>query len=75
MITLVALVCHMIINITSPVCHEEVVLKEEMSMFSCQMRSQIVVADWKEKSVYSGEQWTVMDIGCVPGDYDPMDSI
>lgn len=75
MITLVALICHVIADISDPVCHEEIVLKEEMSMMSCQIKSQIVIADWKEKSVYSGEQWVVMDIGCVPGDYQPRDSI
>ena len=75
MITLVVVICHMLELISQPVCHEEVVIRSEQTLMACQMQSQIVIADWKEKSIYRGDQWTITNIGCFPGDYQPKDSI
>lgn len=75
MTTLVVVICHMLGAISTPICHEEIVSKIEQSMRACQVESQIVVADWKGKSIYRGDQWTVMNIGCAPGDYQPKDAI
>jgi hypothetical protein len=39
------------------------------------MLSQPALADWKERSIYRGEQWRVSRIKCVPGDYVPKQHI
>lgn len=75
MITLVAVVCHALGTISAPVCHEEVVVKKEAEMMTCMRMAQPVVADWKEKSKFSGDQWTVVGVACRPGDYLPNDAI
>lgn len=75
MITLVTLMCHLLEGIASPVCHEVVVAKLVMPMEVCQMHSQIIIADWKEKSIYQGDKWTVSQIECLPGNYQPKDAI
>jgi hypothetical protein len=36
-----------------------------MPMQAC-MLSQPALADWKERSIYRGEQWRVSRIKCVP---------
>ena len=51
-----------------------VVLKNNMPMQSC-MLSQPALAEWKERSIYRGEQWRVSRIKCVPGDYVPKERI
>lgn len=73
-ITVVALMCHSLAGITTPVCREEIVIKQDMPMQACEM-SQAAVADWKEKSIYRGEQWSIGRIRCIPGDYVPKDAI
>ena len=67
-ITVVALICHTLASIPQPVCREEIVVKDEMPMQAC-MLSQPAIADWKRRSIFSGDQWTVARIKCVPGDY------
>ena len=67
-ITVVALMCHTLVSIPQPVCREEIVVKDEMPMQAC-MLSQPAIADWKRHSIFSGDQWTVSRIKCVPGDY------
>lgn len=75
MITIVTLMCH-IINLGIPLCHEEVVAKIEMSMMACQIGHQQIVSDWKEKTKFKGDQWTVAMIHCYPGEnYQPRDAI
>lgn len=73
-ITVVALVCHMIAPIPEPVCREEIVVKADMPMQACFL-SQPAIADWKERSIFRGPQWTIGRIKCVPGDYEPKDAI
>jgi hypothetical protein len=74
--TVVALLCHFTFPITEPVCHEVIVTRQEMTMQRCMMGSQIGIANWKQQSIYSGEQWTVEDVQCIPGDsYQPKDMI
>ena len=60
--------CHSLASIPQPVCREEIVVKDEMPMQTC-LRSQAAIADWKAHSIYSGEQWAIGRIKCVPGDY------
>jgi hypothetical protein len=67
-ITVVALMCHTLASIPQPVCREEIVVKDEMPMQAC-MLSQPAIADWKRRSMFSGDQWNVARIKCVPGDY------
>jgi hypothetical protein len=67
-ITVVALMCHTLASIPQPICREEIVVKDEMPMQAC-MLSQAALADWKAHSIYSGEQWAIGRIKCVPGDY------
>jgi hypothetical protein len=67
-ITVVALMCHTLASIPQAVCREEIVVKDEMPMQAC-MLSQPAIADWKRRSIFSGDQWKVARIKCVPGDY------
>ncbi len=81
-ITVVAVMCHTIGAVTpqsvgtlpDPVCREVVVIQNDMPMQAC-MLSQPALADWKERSIYRGEQWRVSRIKCVPGDYVPKQRI
>jgi hypothetical protein len=74
-VTVAATVCHMLGTISQPVCREEIVTKTDMPMQACMMGSQIGVADWKEKSIYRGDNWHVSRIRCIPGEYTPKDAI
>lgn len=73
-ITVVAVMCHALAGITSPVCHEEIVVKDDMPMQAC-MVSQAAIADWKASTIYRGDQWHVAVIRCIPGNYEPRDAI
>jgi hypothetical protein len=81
-ITVVAVMCHTIGAISpqsvgtlpDPVCREVIVIQNDMPMQAC-MLSQPALADWKERSIYRGEQWRVSRIKCVPGDYVPNERI
>jgi hypothetical protein len=73
-ITVVAVICHMLSPIPEPVCHEEIVVKDDMSMQMC-MLAEPGVAEWKERSIYRGDQWRILRIMCKPGDYEPRDAI
>lgn len=75
MITVVALMCHMLGAIPEPVCFETVVAKVEMGMMECQVGAQVAVADWKANSIYAGEQWSVQRIICAPKNYIIKDAI
>lgn len=72
-ITIVVSMCHMLAAMS--LCHEVIVAKQEMSMPVCMVQAQMIIADWKENSIYQGEQWTVEKVGCMPGDYQVRDSI
>lgn len=74
-VSVVVLMCHTLASIPEPVCREEVVIKDDMSMNAC-LISQAAIAGWKENSmIYHGDQWTVARIRCIPGDYSPKDAI
>jgi hypothetical protein len=81
-ITVVAVMCHTIGAVApqsvgtlpDPVCREVIVTQNDMPMQAC-MLSQPALADWKERSIYRGEQWRVSRIKCVPGDYVPKERI
>ena len=74
-ITVVATLCHTLANISQPVCREEIVVKDDMSMQVC-MLSQAALADWKAKSIYRADSWTIARVKCVPGgDYQLKDAI
>lgn len=73
-ITVVAMLCHTVAALPQPVCHEEIVAKDDMPMAICQL-SQPAIADWKEKSRFSSEQWDIIGFKCIPGDYVPRDAI
>jgi hypothetical protein len=73
-ITVIALMCHTLGTIPAPVCREEIVVKQDMPMQACFL-SQPAIVQWKEASIYSGDQWTVARIRCIPGDYVLKDAI
>jgi hypothetical protein len=73
-ITVVALLCHSLATISEPVCREEIVTHEEMPMHAC-VFSQAAIAEWKDRTIFRGEQWTIAKIKCVPGDYVLKDAI
>lgn len=75
MVTVVAILCHLLVGITDPVCHEVIVVKREMSIMECKVHSQMNVANWKASSIYHSDQWTVANIGCMPGSYQMKDAI
>ena len=67
-ITVVAVLCHTLGTISAPVCREEIVTEGDMPMMAC-MIDQPALADWKNKSIFRGDQWTIAKYKCVPGDY------
>jgi len=67
-ISVVVSVCHDLGTISQPLCHEELITKADMPMQAC-LISQAAVADWKAKSRYSGDQWNIERIRCIPGEY------
>lgn len=73
-ITVVAVLCHSLGTISQPVCREEIVVEADMSMQAC-MIAQPAIADWKMRSIYRGDSWTIARIKCVPGDYVLKDAI
>jgi hypothetical protein len=64
--------CHALGAISQLVCREKIVVKDDMPMQACFL-SQPALAEWKEHSMFRGEQWTISGIKCVPGDYAPKD--
>jgi hypothetical protein len=81
-ITVVAVMCHTIGTLVAePVgtaadlaCREVIVVKDDMPMQGC-MLSQPALADWKDRSIYRGDQWRISRIKCVPGDYVPKERV
>jgi hypothetical protein len=74
MFTIVVLLCHTISVIPVPVCHEEIVVRQEMTRLACTL-SQPAIAEWKANSIFKSDQWTVNGFKCAPGDYVMKDSI
>jgi hypothetical protein len=80
--TVVAVMCHTINAaitqsvgiLPDPVCREVIVVKDDMPMQAC-LLSQPALADWKERSIYRGDQWWINRIKCVPGDYIPKERV
>jgi len=81
-ITVVAVMCHTISvfvaesvgTVPNFVCREVIVIKNDMPMQAC-MLSQPALAEWKDRSIYRGDQWRISRIKCVPGDYVPKERI
>jgi hypothetical protein len=81
-ITVVAVMCHTLGAFfpeavgtrPDPACREVIVVKDEMPMQFC-MLFQPAPADWKERSIYRGDQWRISRIKCVPGDYVPKERV
>jgi hypothetical protein len=73
-ISIVLTLCHALGSIPQPVCREEIVIKDEMPMQAC-LVSQAAIADWKSRSIYRGDAWTVARVKCVRGDYVLRDAI
>lgn len=69
LITVVAIVCRIASPVPSaPVCHEEIVIQDDMPMQTCIM-SQAAVADWKSRSRFVGDGWRIARVRCVAGTY------
>jgi hypothetical protein len=73
-ITIAVVLCHSLGAIPSPVCREEIIVKDDMSMHAC-IISQAAIADWKEKTIFRGDSWKITRIKCIPGDYSPRGAI
>ena len=81
-ITVVAVMCHTIGafvaesvgTVPDLVCREVIVTQNEMPMQAC-MLSQPALAEWKDRSMYRGDQWRISRIKCVPGDYVPKERV
>lgn len=73
-LTVVAVMCHALASISQPVCREEIVIEDDMPMQACFL-SQAALADWKSRSIFKSDDWTIARIKCVPGDYVIKDSI
>jgi hypothetical protein len=70
--TVAAMMCHSLgvsiaqaveDSLPEPVCREELVIKNDIPMQSC-MLSQAALADWKERWIYRGDQWSI-NLKCV----------
>jgi hypothetical protein len=72
-ISVVLTLCHSLAAIPQPVCREEIVAQTD-TMAAC-IVGQPAIADWKSKSIYRSDAWTVTRIKCVPGEYVLKDSI
>jgi hypothetical protein len=72
-ITVVATLCHALAALPQPVCHEVIVIKDDMPMQAC-MLSQPALADWKSRTVYAGREWFIGGYKCVPGSYNVKDA-
>jgi hypothetical protein len=74
-VTVVAVLCHSLSGIPAPVCREEIVISDDMPMQAC-ILSQPALADWKARSIYRSDEWTIQRIKCVLGsDYVVKDRI
>jgi hypothetical protein len=66
-LAIVVTVCHI-----AGGCREVVAAQEQMP--AC-IISQSAVADWKEHSLYRGDQWSISRMRCENGDYVAKDAI
>lgn len=73
-LTIVALICHIVAPIQVPLCHKEIVLKEAIPTMPCEMRRS-AIAEWKEKSIFRGEEWKIESYDCERGDFVPEDIV
>lgn len=73
-LTVVATLCHLAAGLSAPVCHEEVVVKDDLPAAVCQVL-QAAVDEWKESAVYSGYEWSIAAVKCQPGYYLPKDVV
>lgn len=73
-ISIVVTICHALLNITTPVCREEIVYTDDMPMTAC-IFSQAAIAEWKEHSIFKGEEWSVQGFKCAPPGYVIKDAI
>lgn len=73
-ISVIAVLCHALAIIPEPVCHEELVVKDNMGMQECTI-SQGALAEWKAHSIYRSDSWYIARIKCVSGDYVIKDAI
>lgn len=71
-VSVVVSICHVLLG-EPQVCRETIVGQSLMPAHSC-IVSQAAVADWKSKSIFAGEQWTIGRTECKPADYVVKDS-
>lgn len=71
-VTVVAVMCFSLSQV--PVCHEEIVVKDNSGMMAC-LYSLPAVADWKMHSKFKSDDWRIERVRCIPGDYEPKDAI
>ena len=73
-LSVIVTLCHTLTGIPAPVCREEVVYTDDMSMEMC-IFSQAAVAEWKDHSIYKADEWTVQGIKCAGSGYVIKDAI
>ncbi len=73
-ITIVVTLCHTLAAIPTPVCKEASVYTGDMSMNACAI-SQAAIADWKSRSIFRNEEWTVQGYKCASPGYVLKDNV
>lgn len=56
------------------VCHEEIAFQGDGSMQAC-LAAMPAAADWKMRSFYADDGWSISKVRCVPGKIEPRGSI
>jgi hypothetical protein len=69
-LTVIAVLCHVLAGIADPVCREETVTRQSDAATSCPqlLSNQAALAQWKANSNFSGDDWRIAAIKCVPGE-------
>lgn len=55
-------------------CHEEIIFEGDGSMQAC-LVALPAAADWKLKSEYADDGWSISRIRCIPGHYEKRNAI
>jgi hypothetical protein len=65
-VAVIAVLCNSLVA-SQPICREEIVTESDMSIGLGCLIAEAQLDQWKEHSIYSGNQWTVSRVKCVPG--------
>lgn len=69
-ITIAVVLCLATATAGSPKCVERIANPNAQSLMEC--ANQAALAKWKSESpLYSGDEWRIARVKCVPGNYQP----